>query len=96
MASNFKSPYPCVCCGHDVDNEVTYHHEYGQKAYPEYVWTKWNLVSLCLKHHNELHNKGSVDTSNKYLNLKRWFIDNGWEILKLEHGMEKWIHDFDN
>lgn len=92
---NFKSDYPCLCCGHDIDGEVCYHHEYGQKAFPEHKYEKWNLVSVCLKHHNEIHNKGSIWATDKYPNLKRWFVDNDWTILKMEHGEPKWIHDLE-
>lgn len=95
MAVNFKSPYPCLCCGHDVDNEVTYHHEYSQGSHPEHKWAVWNLVSVCLKHHNEIHDNGSVRATKKYARLENWFYDNGWTILKLELGVEKWVHDLE-
>jgi hypothetical protein len=76
MASKFQSLEPCLCC--DTNYQRCYHHEYTRKAYPEFKHEKWNLISVCLKHHNEIHNKGLDHAARKYSNLIRWLLKNGW------------------
>ena len=89
---NFKSSEPCICCGHDVDNEVTYHHEYARGSHPELAYKKWNLIPLCFDHHNNwCHQKGTYETSLEFEDLHNWLIKNGWEILEMD-GRKKWIH----
>lgn len=93
LKSNFKSDEPCACCGHDVDNEVTYHHEYSQGAYPEYKHEKWNKVPLCSKHHvGGVHQVGTYEMSIKFNTLYNWLTDNGWYVFELG-GISSWEHD---
>jgi len=87
---NFKSNESCVCCGHDVENEQTYHHEYSQGSHPEYKFSKWNLISLCKSHHDLIHNPGSMKLSEKFPSLKKWFIENDWYVCPI---MKRWVHE---
>jgi predicted restriction endonuclease len=78
--SNYKSDKPCIVCGLNIDNMVTYHHIYTRKAHPEYSEETWNLLSVCQQHHNEIHNKGTITFSKKYPQVNDWLIRNGWEL----------------
>jgi len=84
---NYKSNQPCCCCGHYADNEVTYHHIYTRKAHPELSEEKFNLMPLCLKHHNETHLIGMNSFAIKYPSIKIWLIENGWTFT-----VGKWRH----
>ncbi len=33
------------------------HHAYPADDFPEYAWSPWNLVSLCLACHNAMHDR---------------------------------------
>lgn len=92
---SFESDKPCICCGLEGEGMVTYHHEYAQKSFPEFKHSKWNLVSLCLKHHNMVHSNGTVTVSEKFPSLENWLIQNGWEIFISGTGaaqIKKWVH----
>lgn len=80
MAKNYKSNKPCIVCGMNQDNMVTFHHIYTRKAYPEYSEEKFNLMPLCQKHHNEIHQIGTVSFSQKYQSAEDWLVRNGWEL----------------
>lgn len=88
--ANYKSNEPCICCGLDAPDMVAYHHEKSQKAFPEHKEKIWNKIPLCLIEHNMCHNKGTYFVAEKYPNLKRWLLDNGWYVCIL---MKRWEHD---
>lgn len=95
MRENFKADSPCVACGHDVENEVCYHHIHTQKAHSEERVAPWNLIPACGKCHVPFfHTKGMVWMSIKYPSVKLWLERNGWYILDLG-GVPKWVHDPD-
>ncbi len=77
----------CTICGESRDNTVCLHHVTTRKSGG--TDDDFNLMPLCLKCHNEMHNKGLVSMSIKYLNVKKWLSVNGW---KLCHFRGKWIH----
>ena len=92
---NFKADYPCTACGLEGDGYVCYHHLHTQKAHSEQSVESWNLIPVCLKHHNEFHNRGAIHMSEKYRNVNKWLLDNGWYRLKLNENdiSESWMHD---
>lgn len=54
-----RDGYMCRVCrryGKRVDAEVV-HHIYPVSDYPEYRWCSWNLLSLCGKCHDKLHDR---------------------------------------
>ena len=36
---------------------TTVHHAFPRDEFPEYQWEPWNLVSLCAKEHDRLHDR---------------------------------------
>ena len=44
--------------GKDVEATVV-HHIYPAELYPEYAWCDWNLISLSLAKHNEMHDRAT-------------------------------------
>lgn len=87
MAKNYKSSLPCVVCGLNQSDMVTFHHVYTRKAYPDCSEHDWNLMSLCSWHHVETHKIGTVSFAKKYPSVNNWLVKNGWEFF-----MGKWIH----
>lgn len=33
------------------------HHAFPREEFPEYQWEAWNLVALCAKVHDEMHDR---------------------------------------
>ncbi len=67
-----RDGYTCQECkryGKRVDAD-TAHHIYPVEHYPEYQWCNWNLISLCNKCHNSMHNRSDRSLTDKGLNLK--------------------------
>lgn len=87
--SNFQSNESCIACG-TMMTQRTYHHIYTRKAYPEFTHEPWNKISLCLKCHNEWHNKGTDFMANKYENVMKWLNFNGWEYVEF---LKKWCRN---
>jgi len=77
---NYQAAVPCVVCGKSGAGMVCYHHVYTRKAYPEFSDETWNLIPVCLWHHNEAHRIGNVSMARKYESFNNWLIQNGWEI----------------
>jgi 5-methylcytosine-specific restriction endonuclease McrA len=77
---SFESDKPCIICGQNQPKMVTYHHVYRRKTYPEHEWKTWNLMPLCLKHHNEIHATSNRLFASKHRQAQKWFDDNGWEV----------------
>lgn len=46
------------------------HHIWPAEDYPEYAYEDWNLISLCVAAHDELHDRTSGRLSAKGLALK--------------------------
>lgn len=84
---NYKSDKPCVVCKESRDGSVTFHHLTTRAAGGEDEQS--NLISLCQKHHTEIHQIGTVKFSRKYQEVKMWLEDNGWELTDCT-GIVKW------
>jgi len=87
---NYQSFEPCLACGEEFTDRM-YHHirtrGAGGKDEPH------NLISLCQKHHNEVHTMGMVGFSEKYQGISLWLRKSGWKIQIAPIGtMHKWIH----
>ena len=81
---NYRSLEPCLVCGERGENKVTYHHIKSRKSGGgDEIW---NLMPLCLRHHNEIHSKGTTSFVKKY-SLETFMTDFGWE-----KSMDKWYH----
>lgn len=88
MTKNWQSFSPCEACG-TTGPQRTYHHVLTRKAYPEHQKKPWNLISVCQGCHNLFHLKGNNHMASEYPNVKKWFIENGWEYCTLR---KKWIN----
>lgn len=38
-------------------NATVVHHAFPAEDYPEYAWCDWNLLSLCSRCHNAMHDR---------------------------------------
>ena len=47
------------------------HHIFPREWFPEWQWDPWNLISLSLTSHNELHDRNSGRLTSKGLQLLR-------------------------
>lgn len=64
--------YMCKECerfGKRVDAD-TVHHIYPVEFYPQYAMSNWNLISLCNKCHNEMHDRKTHQLTQKGEKLK--------------------------
>lgn len=82
---NYKSNNPCVVCKESRDGMVSFHHLTTRAAGDE----QENLISLCQKHHTEIHQIGMVKFSKKYPDVNSWLENNGWELTDTT-GIVKW------
>lgn len=87
---SFKSNLPCVACGLNKENMVTYHHIHTQKSRPDLRNNPFNLISVCQRHHNDFHSKGTDYMANKFPSVKEWLIKNNWYKCELTN---KWRLD---
>lgn len=39
----------------------TVHHIFPRERYPQYEYMPWNLISLCNKEHNKIHDRNTDD-----------------------------------
>jgi 5-methylcytosine-specific restriction endonuclease McrA len=85
---NFKSNKPCIVCGISVDGAVTFHHIFTRKSRPDLTYAEQNLISVCAKHHNMFHAKGTNYMANTFNSVKEFLIENGWEF---NDYLKKWI-----
>jgi len=60
----------CMRYGKRVDAD-TVHHVYVADTYPEYAYSDWNLISLCNKCHNAMHDRDNHSLTTKGENLKK-------------------------
>lgn len=56
-----RDGYRCRECGRYglAVNATVVHHAYPAEDYPELEWCPWNLVSLCGRCHNAMHDRDS-------------------------------------
>lgn len=67
-----RDKYMCKECarfGKRVDAD-TVHHIYPVEFYPQYAMSNWNLISLCNKCHNEMHDRKTHQLTQKGEKLK--------------------------
>ena len=80
---------PCLACGANPPS-VVHHIKTRKSGGRDY---EWNLMPLCIRHHNEVHKMGSVSFVRKHEHI--WFDylkPLGWEILSLGK-IEKLFHE---
>jgi 5-methylcytosine-specific restriction endonuclease McrA len=49
----------------------TVHHIFPREQYPEYKYAAWNLIAVCAKVHDELHDRASGALTEKGMDLLR-------------------------
>ena len=47
------------------------HHIFPVNEFPEYAWQDWNLISVSLETHNELHDRNTDELTEKGIELLR-------------------------
>lgn len=72
-AALIRDEFKCQYClkDHKRRNATCVHHIFPLENYPQYAAYTWNLISLCDKHHNEMHDRFRTGLSKKGLNLLR-------------------------
>lgn len=60
----------CIRYGKRRD-ATTAHHIYPAEEYPEYKWCDWNLMSLCSKCHDKMHDRTGSRLTGEGERLKR-------------------------
>lgn len=62
-----RDKYMCQCCkaNNKMVNADCVHHIFPIERYPEYADKMWNLMSLCSKCHNEMHNHYTGELSKQ-------------------------------
>lgn len=83
---SYSTDKPCTACNKLTENGNCLHHIKTRKSGGKDVY--YNLMPLCLKHHNEVHAKGLTWFSQKYNNVEFWLIKHGWEYSEFNN---KWI-----
>jgi hypothetical protein len=83
---NFQASEPCTATG-DYILQRCYHHIYTQGAFPQFAHCSWNKLPLTKVRHTEVHAIGIRLFAEKYPNVKKWLLENGWVF---EYG--KWRH----
>lgn len=70
-----------MICG----KNAAYHHVKtfgsGGKTVP------YNLIPLCVSHHNDIHARGTNFFASKFPSVKKWLLEHGWEF---EEFSQKW------
>ena len=87
---SYKTDKPCTVCGIRTENGNCYDHikTRGSGGPDE----PWNMMPICLKHHNEKGQKGVIWMAETYIWYKHWLCHNGWEFDKF---LDRWIHEKD-
>ena len=49
----------------------TVHHIFPRDRFPEYSWADWNLISVSHEAHNELHDRGTGQLTDKGVELMK-------------------------
>ena len=62
-----RDKYMCQCCiaNNKNVNATCVHHVFPIEQYPQYSYELWNLMSLCDKCHDEMHNHYTGELSRK-------------------------------
>ena len=62
-----RDKYMCQCCkaNNRMTNATCVHHIFPIERYPQYAYEIWNLMSLCDKCHDEMHNHYTGELSKK-------------------------------
>ena len=62
-----RDKYMCQCCkaNNKAINATCVHHIFPIERYPDYKYELWNLMSLCDKCHDEMHNHYTGELSKK-------------------------------
>lgn len=62
-----RDKYKCQCCiaNNKQVNATCVHHVFPIERYPDYKYELWNLMSLCDKCHDEMHNHYTGELSKK-------------------------------
>lgn len=62
-----RDKYMCQGCkaAGKMENAQCVHHIFPLQIYPEYAKERWNLISLCNKCHEEMHNRFTDELSKK-------------------------------
>lgn len=89
--AKYRSEKPCVSCNWFAENEVCFHHLYGRKAHGT-INEEWNLLPVCQRCHNEVHNVGLTTFASENIWVEEWLLNHGWQFDKF---LEKWIHEKD-
>ncbi|KXB66169.1 hypothetical protein HMPREF3181_00914 [Parvimonas sp. KA00067] len=68
-----RDGYMCMCCKRygKTTQATTVHHIYPYELYPELKLNSFNLISLCEKCHNEMHNRKNHELTEKGNLLKK-------------------------
>ena len=67
-----RDKYQCQECrryGKMIDASHV-HHIWPVEFYPEYKYSNWNLISLCQKCHNKMHDRDSHELTTEGLRLQ--------------------------
>lgn len=66
-AALIRDKYMCQCCkaNNKNVNADCVHHVFPIETYPQYSYELWNLISLCDKCHDEMHNHYTGELSKK-------------------------------
>ena len=86
MADFTKEEYLCVVRGTPY---ATKHHVYSRKAHPRLTHEESNMIPICDELHKMWHMQGTLYMQNKYPAIRRWLVDNGWE---LDPVLWKWVN----
>jgi hypothetical protein len=74
--NKFKKEY-CTVCGSSQNLDA--HHVKSQKARPDLINAESNVLTLCRKHHSEIHTIGLNSFIAKYMVVYIWLKNNGWQ-----------------
>jgi hypothetical protein len=88
----WQTNLPCVACGRYTENGNALHHVLTRKAHPELKDKHYNLMPLCVHHHNMIHSKGARFMCEHFTNICAWLTSNNWYFCettgKLRHDGE--------
>lgn len=68
-----RDKYMCqLCLGKNIMMQADHvHHILPREHFPEYELSEWNLISLCFRCHNEMHNRFTGELSKQGERLMR-------------------------
>lgn len=86
-----RDKYKCKLClryGKNVTAD-TAHHIYPVEFFPQWKFSLWNLISLCSKCHNKMHNRDSHELTAEGLALQARVTPPQNDIEIIESGTEE-------